>query len=68
MAEVLLVENSHYTVEQALSLASKMNWERVLVVGFLKDSDELCVVPSDQTSEEALWLAEHLKLQLLGMI
>ncbi len=68
MPEVLLVENSHYTVEQALSLASKMDWERVIVVGFLKDEDELTVVPSDQTNEEALWLAEHLKLQLLGMI
>ncbi len=69
MADVIeLGSHDHMTVEQALTVASREPWEQVIVCGYHKDGEEIVVRSSHISREFALWIAEHLKLQIMGRL
>lgn len=55
------------TPEEALAVASRKRWQDVVVCGFDEDGDFVSL-SSNMTREEALWMAEHLKLHAMGRL
>ncbi len=68
-AEVIdLGANENMTPEQALAVAARKPWEKVLIVGFTEDADGLVVMSSRMPRESALWIARHLDLHIIGQL
>lgn len=66
-------DNIHYlpgslthTVEQAIASAGNVVLKEVIVVGVDSDN-ELFIRSSGMTRRDALWLAEQLKIHILGV-
>ena len=56
------------TPDEALAYARREPWERVIVVGFHDDHGGLVVRSSHMSREQALWIAESLKLHAMDML
>lgn len=69
MADIVhLGPHDRMTPEEALASAAQEPWEKVIICGFHKDSGEIVVRSSHITREFSLWIAEHLKLHILGRL
>lgn len=69
MADIIdLGPHERMTPEQALAAAAREPWENVIVCGFHKDGEEIVVRSSHISREFALWIAEHLKLHIMGRL
>lgn len=69
MADIVeLGPHDHMTVEQAFASAMREPWEKVIICGFHEDSGALVVRSSHISREFSLWIAEHLKLHILGRL
>jgi hypothetical protein len=68
MSEVIdLGPHDNMTPEQALAVASREEWEGVIVLGYQPDSDALILRSSHMTREQALWIVEHARLRVLDL-
>lgn len=52
--------------QQAIAMAEHLDWERVIVAGFIESGEGLIVRTSHMTRAEALWIVEQLKRHVLG--
>lgn len=69
MAEIFdLGANDNMTPEQALAVAQRKPWERVIIIGFTTDSEGLVSYSSHMPRETALWIIEHAKLHVMGRL
>lgn len=68
MSVVDLGPHERMTPEQALAIAAREDWESIIICGFHKDDGELVVRSSHISREFSLWIAEHLKLWVLGRL
>lgn len=69
MADIIdLGPHERMTVDEVFASASREPWDKVLICGFHKDGEEIVVRSSHISREFALWIAEHLKLHILGRV
>jgi hypothetical protein len=69
MADIIdLGPHERMNAEEVLSTAAREPWESVIVCGFHRDGDDLVMRSSNMSRETALWIAEHLKLHILGRL
>ncbi len=69
MADVIdLGPHERMSVEQVFASAVREPWETVIICGFHKEGGDNVVRSSHISREFALWIAEHLKLHVLGQI
>lgn len=69
MSDVIeLGPHERMTIAEAFAAAGREDWEDVLICGFHKDCGELVVRSSHMSREFFLWIAEHLKLHILGRL
>jgi hypothetical protein len=67
MADVIhLGPHERMTPEQALAVAAGEPWEHVIICGFHRDDGGIVVRSSHISREFSLWIAEHLKMHILG--
>lgn len=61
--------HTRMTPEQALALASREEWEHVIILGYHKEfPNEIVSRSSSMNRETALWLLESAKLHALGSL
>ena len=68
MTVVDLGPHERMTPEQVLAYAAREKWDKVIICGFHEDGEELVVRSSHISREFSLWIAEHLKLYVLGRL
>lgn len=69
MADIIdLGPHERMTVEQVFATASREPWDKVIICGFHKDSEDIVVRSSNVSREFALWIAEHLKLHIMDRL
>ena len=61
MTNVVKFTNSAVTVDEALDLASKVNYKEVLILGY-DENDELYVVCNKMTNKDAIWILRNAEL------
>lgn len=66
-AIIELGPHENMSPEQALGVAAREKWEKVLIVGYHSENDCLMVRSSHMSRETALWLAEHMRLYALNL-
>lgn len=60
--------HSNMTPTEALAVAQRRNWEKVVIIGFTEDSNGLVCVSSHMDRESALWIIEHAKLHAMDRL
>ena len=60
--------HSNMTPEEALTVAARRPWEKVMVIGFTEDSESIVVISSHMIRESALWIIEHAKLHAMDRL
>jgi len=68
MAIIELGPHDRMTPEEVLSQVGREAWDRVIVVGYHKDDDVFVVRSSEMSRQDALWIAEHLRLHALDRL
>lgn len=69
MADLIdLGPHDRMSVDETFAAAAREPWEKVIICGFHKDGDDIVVRSSHISREFALWIAEHLKLHILGRL
>jgi hypothetical protein len=51
-----------------LALASRRQWEKIIITGYYLSDGEFAVLSSQMTRETANWLVDHLKLHILDRL
>ena len=67
-AVVELGAHDNMTCEEALALASREEWDEVMIVGYHKGDPSLVVRSSAMKRRDAVWLAEFAKLHAMGVV
>jgi hypothetical protein len=60
--------HANMTPEECLAAVSRESWTDVLVIGYREGSNELTFRSSKMNRELGLWLTEHAKLHVLGLL
>jgi hypothetical protein len=56
------------TPTEALAVAERKPWERIIIIGFTEDSDGVACISSHMPRETALWIVEFAKLHVMGRL
>ena len=64
---VYLGAHSRMTVEETLAEAGRRNWEKVIVLGYVKEHNDLVAFSSHMPRETALWLTENMRCHVLDL-
>ncbi len=69
MADIIdLGPHERMSVDEVFAATSREPWEDVIVCGFHKEGGDIVVRSSHMSREFSLWIAEHLKLHILGRL
>jgi hypothetical protein len=60
--------HTNMTPEEALAVAQRRPWQKVLIIGFTEDSDGLVVMSSHMHRESALWIIKHAELHAMDRL
>lgn len=58
-------ERANLTPEETLASCRTYAWDKVIVIGYASDDPNMVVRTSNMSRQDALWLAEQLKLHIL---
>ncbi len=56
------------TPQEALALCQREDWDSIIIAGYEGPEKDFIVRSSALSREEALWLAEHLRLHALNLL
>lgn len=69
MAEIVdLGAHINMTPTEALAVAGRKDWRKVMIIGFVEGSEGLVSLSSHMTRESALWIIEHAKLYIMDRL
>ncbi len=67
MNAITRLPTGRLTVEQTLAIATRESSDYATVIVLAEDADGTVMHLSDMSAEQALWMAEQLKLRALGL-
>ncbi len=67
MNTITRLPTGRLTVEQTLAIAARESSDYVAVIVLAEDAEGTVMHLSDMSAEQALWMAEQLKLRALGL-
>jgi hypothetical protein len=60
--------HTNMTPAEALAVAERRPWEKVLIIGFTEDSEGLVTLSSHMSREVALWIIKHAELHAMDRL
>jgi hypothetical protein len=60
--------HSNMTPAEAMAVAERRPWEKIIIIGFTEDSKGVVYFSSHMQRETALWIIEHAKLHVMDRL